>query len=224
MGHSRPLFLYFWLISTVDGKQMFLSFFFLSLSSFYLISFFFLSLFKMGHSRPLFLYFHLISEVDSKQMFNIIFCQWLDSNRRPLVLEATALPIEPQLLPLSHSFFLLAFFFVPNSTWSSSCICQFGPISVFLSWGVWLTSAWLFFRSFLLFRTINSSWVEPLLITNALGSPRTQLFLLKMGHPQPLFRLFSSLQTNIKFLQHIDVKKYGVGIQTYGLQYMSLLP
>ena len=32
-------------------------------------------------------------------MFNIIFCQWLDSNRGPLELEATALPTEPQPLP-----------------------------------------------------------------------------------------------------------------------------
>ena len=31
-------------------------------------------------------------------MFNK-FCQWLDSNRGPLVLEATALPTEPQPLP-----------------------------------------------------------------------------------------------------------------------------
>ena len=39
--------------------------------------------------------------VDSKQMFNIYinFCQLLDSNRGPLVLEATALPTEPQPLP-----------------------------------------------------------------------------------------------------------------------------
>ena len=29
----------------------------------------------------------------------INFCQWLDSNRGPLVLEATALPTEPQPLP-----------------------------------------------------------------------------------------------------------------------------
>ena len=28
-------------------------------------------------------------------MFNINFCRWLDSNRGPLVLEATALPTEP---------------------------------------------------------------------------------------------------------------------------------
>ena len=46
-----------------------------------------------------FLYFRLFNTVDSKQMFNK-FCRWLDSNRGPLVLEATALPTEPQPLLL----------------------------------------------------------------------------------------------------------------------------
>ena len=32
-------------------------------------------------------------------MFNINFCRWLDLNRGPLALEATALPTEPQPLP-----------------------------------------------------------------------------------------------------------------------------
>ena len=32
-------------------------------------------------------------------MFNIIFGRWLDSNRRPLELEATALPNDPPPLP-----------------------------------------------------------------------------------------------------------------------------
>ena len=32
-------------------------------------------------------------------MFNITFCQWLDSNRRPVELESTALPTVPQPLP-----------------------------------------------------------------------------------------------------------------------------
>ena len=32
-------------------------------------------------------------------MFDISFCRWLDSNCRPLELEATALPTEPQPLP-----------------------------------------------------------------------------------------------------------------------------
>ena len=53
---------------------------------------------KMCHSGPLFHYFRLFNTVDSKQLFNK-FCRWLDSNRRPLVLEATALPTEPQPLP-----------------------------------------------------------------------------------------------------------------------------
>ena len=49
--------------------------------------------------------------VDSKQMLNIQtnFCWWLDSNRRPLVLEATALPTEPQPLPNCMRYFCYRF-------------------------------------------------------------------------------------------------------------------
>ena len=36
---------------------------------------------------------------------NINFCRWLDSNRGPLVLEAPALPTEPQPLPFPVSLF-----------------------------------------------------------------------------------------------------------------------
>ena len=43
---------------------------------------------KMGHSQPLFLYFRLFNTVESK-MVNINFCRWLDSNCRPLKLEAS---------------------------------------------------------------------------------------------------------------------------------------
>ena len=51
--------------------------------------------FKMGLSRPLFSLFSSFQyTVDSKQMFNKL-CRWLDSNRGPLVLKATALPTEP---------------------------------------------------------------------------------------------------------------------------------
>ena len=60
----------------------------------------------MGHSLPLFSLFSSFQyTIDSKQMFNIyiIFCQWLDSNRGPLVLEATPLPTEPQPLPRAVS-------------------------------------------------------------------------------------------------------------------------
>ena len=37
---------------------------------------------------------------------NINFCRWLDSNRRPLVVEATALPTQPQPLPFQQDFYL----------------------------------------------------------------------------------------------------------------------
>ena len=63
----------------------------------------FILFFQMGYSRPLFLYFHLYNSVDSK-MFNINFCRWVDSDRRPLELEATTLPTEPQ--PLTTKFIL----------------------------------------------------------------------------------------------------------------------
>ena len=57
----------------------------------------------MGHSRPLFLYFRLFNTVDSK-MFYINFCWWRDSNHGPLELEASALPTEPQPLPVKGNF------------------------------------------------------------------------------------------------------------------------
>ena len=51
----------------------------------------------MGHLFSSFQY-----TVDRKQMFNIWinFCRWLDLNLGPLVLEATALPTDPQPLPV----------------------------------------------------------------------------------------------------------------------------
>ena len=57
-----------------------------------------MNFFKWAISGLFFLYFRLFNTVDSKQMFNK-FCQWLDSNCGPLVLEATTLPTEPQPLP-----------------------------------------------------------------------------------------------------------------------------
>ena len=54
---------------------------------------------KMGHPQPLLLYFRLFNAVDRK-MFIINFCQKRDSNRGPLELEVTALPTEPQPLPI----------------------------------------------------------------------------------------------------------------------------
>ena len=38
-------------------------------------------------------------------MFNINFCRWLDMNCRPLELEATTLPTEPQPLPTQRGFY-----------------------------------------------------------------------------------------------------------------------
>ena len=56
----------------------------------------------MGHSRPLFLYFRLFNTQLTVNKCSILinFCRWLDSNRGPLVSEATALPTEPQPLLL----------------------------------------------------------------------------------------------------------------------------
>ena len=78
---------------------------------------------KMGRPRPLFIYFRSFKHkfyrknLMLKNLFKISipglfffifvfsikltvnFCRWLDSNRRPLELEATALSTEPQPLP-----------------------------------------------------------------------------------------------------------------------------
>ena len=50
--------------------------------------------------------------VDIKQMFNVfvIFCQWLDLHCGPLVLEATALPTEPNHYPNSCFVLVWRFF------------------------------------------------------------------------------------------------------------------
>ena len=53
---------------------------------------------KVGHSRPLlFIFVFSIQLIINK--CSIKFCQWLESNRGPLVSKATALPTEPQPLP-----------------------------------------------------------------------------------------------------------------------------
>ena len=63
--------------------------------------------FQNGPFRPLFLYFCLYFTVYRKQVFNMKVCLWLDSNCGPLVSEATALPTEPQPLPLNVKFYLV---------------------------------------------------------------------------------------------------------------------
>ena len=52
-------------------------------------------------------------------------------------------------------------------------------------------------------------------------------FFLKMGHPRPLFRLFSVFfKQTLQFLQYVKNVHpvYGAGIRTHDLQNMSLLP
>ena len=63
------------------------------------------SCWKNGPTQPLFLYFRLFNTqlTANKCSIWINFCQWLDSNRRPLVSEVTALPTEPQPLPRCYS-------------------------------------------------------------------------------------------------------------------------
>ena len=53
-----------------------------------------------------FFIFRLFNTVNSKQMFEIQVCRWLDSNRGPLVSEATALPTESQLLPKNTNYLI----------------------------------------------------------------------------------------------------------------------
>ena len=65
-----------------------------------------MTFYKMGHSRPLFLYFRIFKiTVDNKQTIYTKICRWLDLNYQSLVLEATAMPTEPQ--PLHQSWRLL---------------------------------------------------------------------------------------------------------------------
>ena len=65
--------------------------------------------FYKNRQFPAYFYFRRFNTVDRKQMgLYIKVCQLLDSNRGPLVLEATALPIEPQPLPYYSQLFLLS--------------------------------------------------------------------------------------------------------------------
>ena len=57
----------------------------------------------MHHSLPLFSLFSSFEHL-TIHLFIIIFCQSLDSNCGPQVLEATSLPTEPQSLPIMLSY------------------------------------------------------------------------------------------------------------------------
>ena len=55
----------------------------------------------MGHSGLFFFYFRLFDTLQlTVTKCSLKICQCLDSNRGPLVSEATALPTEPQPLPI----------------------------------------------------------------------------------------------------------------------------
>ena len=56
-------------------------------------------LIKSWSSPASFSLFSSFLTVESKQMFDINVCRRLDSNRGPLVIEATALLTKPQQLP-----------------------------------------------------------------------------------------------------------------------------
>ena len=59
-----------------------------------------LKVFKMGHSQPLYYLFSSFPQL-TVNIFRIKFCQRLDLNRRPLILEAITMSTESQ--PLPHS-------------------------------------------------------------------------------------------------------------------------
>ena len=63
----------------------------------------YISFLKVGHSLPLLIIFIFSIQLIINK-FSIKFCEWLESNRGPLDLKATALPTEPQPLPLNICF------------------------------------------------------------------------------------------------------------------------
>ena len=66
----------------------------------------------MGHSRPFFSFIFVVSNYNTADSNRYKFCRWLDANRGPLDLEATALPTEAQQL---FVLFLLFLSFASNS-------------------------------------------------------------------------------------------------------------
>ena len=89
-------------------------------------------------------------------MFNK-FCQWLDSNCRPLVSEATALPTEPQPLPHLWKF--------PKSRRRQILTVHF-PSSPSPLFCLFLTNVW---------QTISSLNIRP--TTNKIDLPSTAFFI-----------------------------------------------
>ena len=86
---------------------------------------------KNGPFSASFLYFCLFNTADIN-MFNINFCRWLDLNCRPLELEATALPTEPQPLPCL-SFYVRNFFI---SLLTNYVFCYLNLFWCHLKWAI----------------------------------------------------------------------------------------
>ena len=103
-------------------------------------------------------------------MFNK-FCQWLDSNCRPLVSEATALPTEPQPLPHLWKF--------PKSRRRQILTVHF-PSSPSPLFCLFLTSVW---------QTISSLNIRP--TTNKIDLPSTAFFIFLICSN---FQMFESKQ------------------------------
>ena len=74
-------------------------------------------------------------------MFNVKFCWWLDLNHRPLVTEATALPTEPQPLPLIlyqrlgrvHFPYLVTLFLSLSLSFLCNLSCNVQPTNTYYS-------------------------------------------------------------------------------------------
>ena len=85
-------------------------------ASFFLFAFFdFKQLLKMGHSRPLFSLFSSFQYSWQETNVQYKFCRWLDSNREPPVLQATALPAGPQPLTPTRTVHLQSFLKCDNA-------------------------------------------------------------------------------------------------------------
>ena len=74
-------------------------------------------------------------------MFNINFCWWLDSNCRPLELEATALSTEPQPLPGGIAFYNFSFQDISDWTidwpfWKSTHVTQRKNVHTPIYWPI----------------------------------------------------------------------------------------
>ena len=100
----------------------------------------------MGHSRPLFFFIRLfITDLIQLIINKIWWC--LDSNRRSLVLEATALPTEQEPLPKSYILHQIANLQILTWKW----FIKNGPIP----------ASFCLFSSFPQYNFNNTNWQKP---------------------------------------------------------------